>query len=126
MSAFDPKRTFAKAMKPDIQPIDPLSQVVFVHDYLQLVFQDCGFTLYNQVTYSKGDAVLYQNRPGFCDAVVSLIGQRARAEAGCTDLLLHFASGAVVSISTSAEAGYGPEAWQFSRSDGLCAVEQNG
>ena len=27
-------------MEVDLQPVEPLSQVVFVHDYLQLVFQD--------------------------------------------------------------------------------------
>ena len=44
-------------MKVDLQPVEPLSQVVFVHDYLQLVFQDRAFTLYNVVTCSTGSVI---------------------------------------------------------------------
>ena len=112
-------------MKPDLQPIDPLSQVVFVHDYLQLVFQDCGFTLYNLATYSHGDVVFRQGQPGFCDALVALIDQTARAEARNDSLLLHFVKGAVVSVPTSGQNVRGPVAWQFNRLGGPIVVEQN-
>ena len=112
-------------MQPDLQPVDPLSQVVFVHDYLQLVFQDCAFTLYNPATYAKDATVLRQGQPGFCDALVSLIDQGARAEVRGEGLLLHFVGGAVVSVSTSGPDARGPEAWQFGRLGGPYVVEQN-
>lgn len=32
---------------PNLIPLEPLSQVVFIHDYLQLVFQDESFSIYN-------------------------------------------------------------------------------
>ena len=34
-------------MAPNLKPSEPLSQVVFIHDYLQLVFQDECFNVYN-------------------------------------------------------------------------------
>lgn len=112
-------------MQPDLQPADPLSQVVFVHDYLQLVFQNCAFTIYNLTTYSKATTVFRQGDPGFCDALVSLIDQTARVEAQDESLLLHFAGGAVVSVPTSGPDTQGPEAWQFGRLGGPYVVEQN-
>ena len=112
-------------MQPDLQPQDPLSQVVFVHDYLQLVFQDCAFTLYNCATYTKGTTALRQGQIGFCDALVSLIDQDARTEVRSESLVLHFTSGAVVSVPTSGPNARGPEAWQFNRLGAPPVVEQN-
>jgi hypothetical protein len=112
-------------MQVDLQPTDPLSQVVFVHDYLQFVFQDCAFTLYNVPIYSKNAIEFRQGQPGFCDALVALIDQTARAEVLTDRLLLHFADGAVVAVSTSGPDVRGPEAWQFSRLGGPQVVEQN-
>jgi hypothetical protein len=112
-------------MQPDLQPVDPLSKVVFVHDYLQLVFQDCAFTIYNLATYTKATTVLRQGEPGFCDALVSLINQTAHAEARAESLLLRFTSGVVVSVPISGPDTRGPEAWQFARLGGPHIVEQN-
>lgn len=112
-------------MKVDLQPVEPLSQVVFVHDYLQLVFQDHAFTLYNIATCSTSSGDFRQGQPGFCDALVSLIDQTARAEALPDTLLLHFSSGAVVSVPISGSGARGPEAWQFGQLGGPTVVEQN-
>lgn len=112
-------------MKVDPQPIEPLSQVVFVHDYLQLIFQDCAFTLYNLATCSTGSGDFRQGQSGFCDALVSLLGQTARVEALSDKLLLHFSSGATVSIPISGPDTRGPEAWQFGQLGGPTIVEQN-
>lgn len=112
-------------MKPLLQPDDPLSQVVFVHDYLQLFFQDCAFSIYNLATYTAGDITLTQGDAGFCDALVALIEQAARVEALPGKLSLHFDKGAVVSIPSTDETIRGPEAWQFSRLGGPTVVEQN-
>ena len=112
-------------MQVDLQPKEPLSQVVFVHDYLQLVFQGRAFTLYNLATYSNGSIELRQGQPGFCDALVSLIGQNARADALADSLLLQFSNGSVVSVPVSGADARGPEAWQFGQVGGPYVVEQN-
>jgi hypothetical protein len=112
-------------MQVDLQPIDPLSQVVFVHDYLQLVFQDRAFTIYNVATYSCGAVELRQGQPGFCDALVALIDQNAHAEALADRLLLQFSGGALLSVPVSGLDTRGPEAWQFGQLGGPYVVEQN-
>jgi hypothetical protein len=112
-------------MKVDLPAVEPLSQVVFVHDYLQLVFQDRVFTLYNTATYSAGSGEFRQGQSGFCDALVSLIDQTAQAEALADKLLLRFSGGAVVSVPVSGPDARGPEAWQFSQLGGPLVVEQN-
>ena len=112
-------------MKVDMQPVEPLSQVVFVHDYLHLVFQGQAFTLYNIVTYSTVSGDFRQGQPGFCDSLVSLIDQTARAEALPDKLLLRFSGGAVISVASSGSDARGPEAWQFSQLGDPTVVEQN-
>jgi hypothetical protein len=113
-------------MQQDLQPEDPLSQVVFIHNYLQLVFQDSAYTLYNLATYSRGGVAIEQGQPGFCDALVALIDQRAEvhyhSESG---LVIQFVGGASVTVPSSGPNTRGPEAWQFGRMDGPYVVEQN-
>ena len=62
-------------MVPNILPTDPLSQVVFVHNYLQLVFQDSGFTIYNPCALNLEGTPIQFGQDGFADALVGLIGQ---------------------------------------------------
>lgn len=112
-------------MKVDLQAVEPLSQVVFVHDYLRLVFQNRAFTLYNIATYSIGSGDFRQGQPGFCDALVLLIGQTARTEVLSDKLLLNFSGGAVVSVPVSGPDARGSEAWQFDQIGGPTVVEQN-
>ena len=112
-------------MQPDLQPKDTLSQVVFVHDHLQLVFQDCSFTLYNVATYTQGSLTLRQGQAGFCDALVELIDQPARIELRSGKLVLQFLGGASISVPNSGQDVRGPEAWQFGRLGGPQVVEQN-
>jgi len=66
-------------MAPNLKPVEPLSQVVFIHDYLQLIFQDERFNIYNLAQVDLQGKKLTQGQSGFCDAVVSLIGQRVTA-----------------------------------------------
>jgi hypothetical protein len=112
-------------MEHSLQPEDPLSQIVFIHDYLQLVFQDCALTIYNRASYTYGGVELLQGQPGFCDALVALIEQSARAEFVSGQLSLHLANGAVVCVSNSGIGARRPEAWQFGRLGGPQLVEQN-
>ncbi len=112
-------------MQPDLQPKDPLSQVVFVHDYVQLVFHDSGYTLYNRATYRNGSLVVQQGEPGFCDALVGLINYPASVECSSTQLELRFVTGASISVPNSGPDARGPEAWMFSQLGGPTVVEQN-
>ncbi|GAB6197337.1 hypothetical protein [Lysobacter xanthus] len=112
-------------MEHPLQPEDPLSQVVFIHDYLQLVFQDCAFTIYNRASYASGGTTLLQGTPGFCDALVGLIEQFARVDLSSGELSLHFSRGAVVSVANAGPSARGPEAWQFGWLGGPQLVEQN-
>jgi hypothetical protein len=109
-------------MRPEILPIDPLSQVVFIHDYLQLVFQDACFSIYNSSELSLGGVSVLFGQPGFCDGLVSLIGQALKSVSGSPSLTLSFQSGAILVV---AQSGSGPEAWQFNSVGGPIVVEQN-
>jgi len=108
----------------DLQLQDPLTQVVFVNDYLQLVFQDCTFTLYSLTTLAHEGRSLRQGSPGFCDALVSLIGQGARVEQPTSLLLICFSGGASIAVPCSGPDIRGPEAWQFARSGSPAIVQQ--
>ena len=113
-------------MPPCLLPKSPLSQVVFVNDYVQLVFQDEGFSLYNSVVIQLDAAEYEQGKTGFADALVSLIG-RAVVEVGASDeyaLLLNFDNGALVQIHKGRGAT-GPEAFQFNGAHGVIVVDQN-
>jgi hypothetical protein len=109
-------------VKVDLQLVDPLSQVVFVHDYVQLVFQDRAFSLFNSLTYCEQSSVLPQGSPGFCDSLVALIGQPATADFASGSLTLKFSTGQRVVVSN---AGSGPEAWMFTGVGIPTVVEQN-
>jgi hypothetical protein len=99
----------------DMIPKDELSQVVFIHDYLQLVFQDVYFTLLTPPTLVSGGITYRPGEPGFCDKLVSLISSKAIAVqcGACDDLSISFSSGAKVSVLTSDPRATGPEAWHF-------------
>lgn len=102
-----------------LEPIDALTQVAFVHDYIQLVFDGQTFSLYGGISVvSKGEP-LDRASSGFCDQLVGLIGQRATAAAGppVDELNLRFESG----VSIQVRAGVGPETWEMQRA-GLIVV----
>jgi hypothetical protein len=109
---------------PNLLPTDALSQVVFVHDYLQLIFQDSAFSIYNPLTLQMHGASLRLGQPGFCDLLVGLIGQplSSVSTSGIESVVLVFAGGAVLSVSRQ---GSGPEAWQFNCFGQPTVVEQN-
>jgi hypothetical protein len=99
----------------DMTPKDELSQVVFIHDYLQLVFQDVYFTLLTPPILTSDGERFRPGERGFCDELVSLISSKATAvERGANDdLSISFANGAKVSVLTSDPRATGPEAWHF-------------
>lgn len=113
-------------MQVDLQSRDPLSQVVFIFDYLQIYFQDAVFTIYNLATYAHGSVTIRQGEPGFCDSLVALIGQTARVQVHPEmGLIIRFHGGASITVSSSDPNACGPEAWNFCRSNGPLIVNHN-
>jgi len=114
-------------MKPNLKPSEPLSQVVFVHSYVQLRFQDEGFSIYNVSEIELDGAKLTQGQPGYCDAMVSLIEQRVVdvSESDRHVLVLVFERGARFSVRCDHEAILGPEAFEFWGNDQDLIVQQN-
>ena len=111
-------------MRPNLLPADSLSQVVFVHNYFQLVFQDSGFSIYNAATLNLNGVSLLQGQPGFCDRLVGLISQTLLAAdaLGDSSLVLTFQDGSTLSVGS---AGPGPEAWQYNSLGCSSVVAQN-
>ena len=75
-------------MDSELLPTEQLSQMVFVHDYIQLVFQDERFSIYNRASITLNDTALKQRETGFADALVSLIGQRVVSVREATEPML--------------------------------------
>jgi len=106
---------------------EPLSQVVFVHDYIQLIFQGTYFNLYNRVTVHRGGCTLAASDSGFADELRRLIGQRVvdTTSEERQFSAVKFEHGTQVSVSLRAEDAKGPEAFELGDNKGLCVVEQN-
>jgi hypothetical protein len=104
----------------DMTLTDELSQVVFIYDYLQLVFQRVHFTLLTPPTLTSGGRTYRYGESGFCDELVGLISSRATAAEhnDQDDLTITFATGASISVATTDPRATGPEAWQYVR-DGV-------
>jgi hypothetical protein len=114
-------------MSSDFPPHEPLSQVAFVHDYLQLRFQDQILTIFNNSDLGLRGSHIPSGAPGFCDAIVGLIGQRVVDMSALDDmpLVLHFEAGAVLRVPCSGAAARGPEAWMFGTEGGPVMVQAN-
>lgn len=104
-----------------------MSQVIFVHDYLQLVFQDDIFTLYNPPEIRWAETQISHGSPGFCDALVALLGQRLTLVSAnyAEPLILYFENCTRVIVPVSGPAVQGPEAWQFGGANGPVVVQEN-
>src|SRR5438105_12100313 len=114
-------------MMPNLKPSEPLSQVVFIHDYFQLIFQDERFNIYNVSEVEHRGIKVVQGQPGFCDALVALIGQRVvkASRSNSHVLQLSFEEGAQFVVRSDDEAVRGPEAFQFNGKNQPTVVEQN-
>ncbi|WP_028208236.1 restriction endonuclease subunit S domain-containing protein [Paraburkholderia nodosa] len=95
-------------------PVEPLSQVVFIHDYFQLVFQEERFTVYNRSAVADRESVIRQGTVGFCDKLVELIGQSVVAvtQTDAYVLCLRFSGGAAFQIEADLDPSW-PEAFDF-------------
>ncbi len=99
---------------PLLAPVDELEQVVFIHDYLQLVFGDVRISLYGATSVCGHRGSYGHEEFGFCDALVKLIGQHAIALSAEANhrLTIEFASGETVVVLPTADT----EAWEYASS----------
>jgi|SRR5690606_10348054 len=108
-------------------PKEPLSQVVFILDYVQLFFGENVFTFYNDPIITENHHSKHRDTPGFCDKIVNLIGlcisQISVAESGA--LTLCFSQNLSIFVPTENSNTEGPEAWQFSEANGQIWVQAN-
>jgi hypothetical protein len=87
---------------------EPLSSVVFIHDYVQLVFQGLILNIYAPYMIKKGARSISSGETGYADELVSLIGiSVTRVEDRDGVVSLTFSCGALVQIAANAD---GPEA----------------
>lgn len=99
-----------------IEPLEncePLSQVWFVHDYIQLKFQDRTVTVLNvpKLKLPSG-RIMERSSEGFCDKLVELIEQPLDESTLLEEkyFSLTFANGAEFIVPLSEDAIRGPEA----------------
>jgi hypothetical protein len=104
----------------------PLSQVVFVHDYWQLAFDDARLSVYAPATVSSGGTSRVRSDVGFCDALVGLIGKRIISAdyIQAKQLRLTFEGGDSVAVPLLGDGVVGPELFQLDRPGLPTIVEQ--
>ncbi len=111
-----------------LKPIEPLTQVVFVHDYIQLVFEAETLSIFNLMRFRglQGEE-LEQGRIGFADALWGLIGARAHSVSTSPSecLALQFENKGRLAVTCEADESPGSEAFQFNSMAGLIMVQQN-
>ena len=54
----------------------PLNSVIFIHDYVQLTFQEVGLSIYGRFSVLGPDEGVSTGEEGFCEAVVGPIEDR--------------------------------------------------
>ena len=109
-----------------LESAGPLSQVVFIHDYVQLRFQEASLSLYSRLTIESGNGVLDRTDSNFAGAVVGLIGQWiASIDYRPGDhLRLMFSGGMTIVTSLRAEDCNGPEHFHLNQPGLPLVVEQ--
>lgn len=109
-----------------LKSAEPLSQVTFVHDYVQLRFQETCLSLYSRLVISTNGVTLGRSDRGFCDALVALIGQSAMSvDYQAKDhLRIAFSTGAILSASLKAIDASGEELFQLQGPGTTLIVEQ--
>ena len=94
------------AIAEEFDDADPLSSVVFVHDYIQLVFHDLILSVFVPMSVTVETKSTSHGERGFADELVALIGASvARIEDDDNSLKLEFDQGTVVSVD-AAEYSY--------------------
>lgn len=108
-------------MPPLVRPRVTLSEVRFVQDYVQLVFQHETLSVYNEATVCSDGKRLSTGEPGFADALVQLIGRRPKSvhEDSETMLTIHFDDGSTFTILKESPRSTTLEAFQFTHEEGI-------
>lgn len=103
-----------RSLTVSIAPPEPLSEVAFVLDYIQLAFQNEGFNFYNDIEVRRGTDRFVKGLPGFCDVLVGLMGLRVHQAVACeSQLRMAFDDGTILRTLPLASTQSWPEAWQF-------------
>lgn len=114
-------------MQPRLLPTSPLTQAVFIHSHVKLVFGDETFSLYNRLALEHAGNQHRQGEPGFADALVGLIGQTPIAvhtPINCA-LRIEFDEGTALYVLNGPQDVAGAEAFQFNGRDTPFLVEPN-
>ena len=95
---------------------EPLSQVWFVHDYIQLQFQDRTVSILNEPSLRlPSGQVIGRSSVGFCDQLVAQIDQPIHdaklVEGEC--FTIQFGSGVELVVPLTGDAAKGPEALEL-------------
>ncbi len=108
---------------------EQLSEVIFIHDYIQLTFQGPRLTAWTTPQVNTGTGWLKYKEAGYCDALCSCIGatvQRAlvvqdKVTGADVELYFEFVDGAIISVSTKPDdiRPGGAEAAMLETDDGL-------
>jgi len=96
-----------------LQGCGPLSQVWFVHDYIQLQFQDRTVSIFNTPQlHDPVRGIFSRESEGFCDLLVAQINQGLSDAILVEDTMftLVFENQVRLVIPITAEAAHGPEA----------------
>jgi len=102
-----------------------LSEVRFVHDYVQFIWEPHTLSLYAPLRVLAEGRPLARSDVGFCDSICSLIGQSLTAVTRQEHEQLEFAfsNGTKVLVSLRSEDAVGPEVAQLSTPGGEIMVE---
>jgi hypothetical protein len=105
---------------------EPLSQVVFVHDYVQLVFQDTTLSVYCSMSIASPRDSIGWRGPGWCDALVALIGQSVNSVDYLPrdHLRITFSDASVLRICLLASRATSDELFKIDRLGSATIVEQ--
>lgn len=109
----------------ELNPLEPVTQVVFAHDYIQLVFDTEILSIYNPMRFrGLQGGEIEEGQTGFADALVGVIGTKACSvkwsEAEC--LVLQFEGKGSLAVANDSTV---PEAVQFKTATGSFVVQQN-
>ena len=106
---------------------EPLSQVIFIHDYIQLIFQEYILSIYNPIEIYVENKTITDGEMGFADALRNLIGNRVIKTnyKQNTSASFEFSNKVKICISLEQNDNLGPEAFQLNDSESQILVEQN-
>lgn len=103
-------------LKSALEGSHPLSEVGFVHDYVQLHFQDLVLNLYSQLVVRAEGHALNQGDERFAGKLIKFLGQRVASveyNAG-SSLSISFSGGSSLVASLRAQDVKGVELFQLS------------